>query len=125
MSSLLRKIRKNIRRQQAQMNKRTAFANPTARRSAQAPEHLTAAAILRAGELFTFGFRSHAQIRSRLGDTDPYQDKRRPADTEGFMTNTGRFLSRSEAKLVGEVAGQCQPMVRELLSSDINWQVRK
>lgn len=85
------------------------------------PEELVACAIIRGGEHHSYGFRSHAEIRSRIGDTDAYDQKQRPADTEGFMTSHGRFVTRQEAKVIAEEAGQCQSMRRELLSSDILW----
>lgn len=84
-------------------------------------EHLVACSIYRGCEYHSFGFRSHAQIRSRLGDKDAYDQKHRPDDIEGFETSEGRFVNRREAKLIAEECGQCQPMRRELLSSDITW----
>lgn len=82
-------------------------------------ERLTAAAIVRDGVTLSGGERSHAAIRCTLGDEDPYTSN--PADEEGFLTSTGRFVTRKEAMQIGADAGQCQIMRRELLSSDINW----
>lgn len=82
-------------------------------------EKLTAAALIRDGVTESRGFKEHWRIRAALGDPDPYQ--KNPADDYGFLTSTGRFVSRAEAMKIGAAAGQCQLMGRELLSSDINW----
>ena len=82
------------------------------------PERLTACYIRRDGETYSYGFRSHYDIRKRLGDADPLASK--PGDEEGFITSSGRFVNRREAVLIGVKAGQCSEMSRELLSSDIN-----
>lgn len=82
-------------------------------------ESLTAAALIRDGVTESRGFKEHWLIRAALGDADPYQ--KNPADTYGFLTSTGRFVTRHEAMIIGAAAGQCQKMGRELLSSDINW----
>ena len=42
-------------------------------------------------------------------------------DVPGFWTSFDRFVTRDEAKLIGEVSGQCSPQQRELLSSDVRW----
>lgn len=83
-------------------------------------ERLISCAIVRNGTL-QVGFKSHSELRASLGDVDPYAQKLRPADIEGFFTSKDRFVTREQAKIVGEAAGQCRPMVRELLSSDITW----
>ena len=48
-----------------------------------------------------------------------------PGDIEGFVTSTGRFVDRDQAKAVGIASGQLGRMwrdgARKLLSSDINW----
>ena len=90
--------------------------------AAPVSERLVAAMIERSGRRFSWGFRSHAEIRRKLGDADPYTST--AGDVEGFVTDKDRFLSRRGAMIVGEQAGQCQPMVRDLLSSDINWDAR-
>lgn len=107
MSSLTRQIRKNQRR--------LAGRNP---KNPKGAERLVFAAIRRDGVVHT-GERSHSMIRDRLGDEDPY----RPTcgDEDGFHTSGGRFVSREEAKIVGEASGQTRPQRRELLSSDIIW----
>lgn len=84
-----------------------------------ASERLVAAALIRDGVTESRGFKSHREIRAALGDEDPAQSN--PADKEGFLTSKGRFVDRSEAMLVGDLAGQCSPMLRPLLSSDIRW----
>ncbi len=82
-------------------------------------EHLTAAAIERDGVVHSDGARAHWEIRYALGDENPQRGQR--DDVEGFLTSEGRFLTRWEAMKVGEIAGQCRPTGRELLSSDIDW----
>lgn len=82
-------------------------------------ERLVAAALIRDGVTESRGFKEHWRIRAALGDADPYQKS--PADEYGFLTSTGRFVDRGEAMEVGYIAGQCQMMGRELLSSDVNW----
>lgn len=114
MSSLTRQIRKN----------RARLGKPKATRAMAAikvpTERLFACAIVRDGRRHSYGFRSHAEIRRKLGDEDPYNST--PGDEEGFITTEDRFLSRRAAMILGEQTGQCQAMVRDLLSSDINWE---
>lgn len=87
-------------------------------------ERLTAAAIIRNGDVLERGFKSHWQLRQSL---DPTADPRmgEPGDVEGFTTSTGRFVSRDEAREVAIKAGQIHPSwktaQRKLLSSDIDW----
>jgi hypothetical protein len=87
-------------------------------------ELLTAAAIFRDGSVLHRGFRSHYELRASLGDDDPLHP--RPGDIEGFVTSTGRFVGRLEAKSVGIASGQLserwQRVSRPLLSSDIRWE---
>jgi len=81
------------------------------------PEHLTCVAIIRDSEILSNGSRSHAGLRG--------YEPERPGDISGFMTSTGRFVTRGEAKIVGETSGQVRPgQRRELLSSDVTWTVR-
>jgi len=86
-------------------------------------EKLVAAALVRDGVTESRGFRSHWEIRAALGDDDP--TKSRPGDDEGFLTDTGRFVTRSEARDIGIASGQLaagwRQVRRDLLSSDINW----
>jgi hypothetical protein len=84
-------------------------------------EWLISAAIKRDGVVHS-GKHNHAELRVALGDEEAYQSQ--AGDIEGFMTNTGRFLTREQAKPVGEAAGQCSHQVRPLLSSDITWKNR-
>jgi hypothetical protein len=50
-------------------------------------------------------------------------------DVEGFVTSTGRFVDRYEARSVGVASGQLHQRwskaQRELLSSDVNWDQQK
>lgn len=88
-------------------------------------ERLVSVAIVRGGEILSRGFKSHGQLRGALGDADPYAAAHRPADTEGFLTDTGRFVSRNEAVDIGLASGQLGKMWRgagrKLLSSDVDW----
>lgn len=86
-------------------------------------ERLLWAAIIREEGVIEAGHRTHAYIRQTLGDDDPYTSM--PGDIEGFVTDTGRFVTREQAKAVGVASGQLSPdwatVQRSLLSSDINW----
>lgn len=88
-------------------------------------EKLQAAAIVRDGAVLERGFKSHWQLRAALNPDDPDPRIGLPGDVEGFVTTTGRFVDRDEAKTVGLAAGQIGTMwkdaKRALLSSDINW----
>jgi hypothetical protein len=86
-----------------------------------AVERLVAVGLIRDGVTHGAdrGFKEHWRLRGALGDEDPYEKK--ATDEYGFITSTGRFVDRGEAQIIGEEAGQCQPMRRELLSSDIDW----
>lgn len=87
-------------------------------------EHLVACAIIRDGETHSRGFKEHWRIRAALGDADPYTKNR--SDQMGFLTNTGRFVDRDEARMIGAEAGQCSAARRELLSSDVDsWEPAK
>lgn len=85
-------------------------------------ERLTEAAIIRGGTTHA-GWRSHGEIRCSLDDEYPYEQRRRPEDTEGFMTSHGRFVSREDAVQIGVASGQLNQqwlkVGRPLLSSDV------
>ncbi len=83
-------------------------------------ERLVAAALIRDGVTESRGFKEHWKIRAALGDEDP--SRKRREDIHGFLTSTGRFVTRAEAVPVAVAARQIRGgMGRELLSSDINW----
>ena len=86
-------------------------------------ERLEAAGIRRHGVVFGRGFKSHWELRASLGDAEP--NRSRPGDEEGFITSTGRLVSRRDAIAIGIAAGQLDRQWlgahRALLSSDINW----
>lgn len=85
-------------------------------------ERLRAVAIMRNGEVLERGFKSHWQLRAALNPERLDATKTIPGDTDGFITTTGRFVTREEAKDVAIGAGQIGgPMGRPLLSSDIEW----
>lgn len=98
--------------------KKPPFSSTQSPAPTQKVERLVACAIIRDGVTHSYGFRSHAEIRRRLGDSDPYKSQR--SDREGFITSNDRFVSRQEAKVIGVESGQCSDMSRELLSSDVN-----
>jgi hypothetical protein len=82
-------------------------------------ERLKCAAIMRDGKVHD-GLRSHYELRRALGDPSPQTSNLN--DIEGFLTTTGRFVSRNEAQDVALLAGQIRShQGRPLLSSDIDW----
>lgn len=89
------------------------------------PERLVAVAIRRDGEVLGTGhkFRAHWELRDSLGDKDTKNGL--SGDEPGFLTDSGRFLTREEAVPVAVAAGQISDrwlrVERDLLSSDINW----
>jgi len=85
--------------------------------SGTAVERLVSVAIKRGDDIHKW-FRSHAELRSSLGDKNPYEPT--PGDIAGFWTSEGRFLQRHQANRVGHAAGQCQIIGREFLSSDVD-----
>ena len=113
---------RHVRRHQERMARKNNCA-PARPASTPSPhdlkvERLVAVAFIRDGETH-HGFRSHYELRSSLGDAQPAHPKR--GDVPGFWTSFGRFVTRDDAKVIGEEAGQCRPQQRELLSSDVNW----
>lgn len=92
---------------------------------AEEVERLVAAAILRDGKVMERGAKSHWELRMYLNPENYDHSTAIPGDLEGFVTSTGRFVDRSEAKLVAVASGQVNPRwkfaERDLLSSDINW----
>jgi hypothetical protein len=82
-------------------------------------ERLKCAAIVRDGKVHD-GLRSHYELRSAMGDPMPQTSNLN--DTEGFLTTSGRFVTREEAQDVALAAGQIRSAPRrQLLSSDIDW----
>lgn len=83
---------------------------------------LVSAALIRDGVTHADA-KSHAEIRRRLGDSDPYVSNRN--DSEGFLTSDGTFLSRLASVPYGVNSGQLVSSWlscgRDLLSSDIDW----
>lgn len=88
-------------------------------------ERLTAAAIMRDGEVLERGFKSHYQLRLALDPDDPDPRMTKLGDVDVFLTSAGRFVDRDNAKGVAIAAGQISSMwktgTRKLLSSDSNW----
>lgn len=86
----------------------------------RAEEHLVEVAIMLAGGEVVHGFRAHYELRHSLGWVNPTET--RPGTRDGFWTNTGRFLTRVEAKQLALSNGQlAYNMHREMLSSDVRW----
>lgn len=81
-------------------------------------ERLVSCAIIRDNEIHSYGFKSHGDIRRRLGDEN--WSKSRLGDKEGFITSHDRFVDRDTANKIGAEAGQCQRIHRQFLSSDMN-----
>lgn len=82
-------------------------------------ERLKCAAIVRDGKVHD-GLRSHYELRRAMGDSSPQTSNLN--DIEGFLTTTGRFVTRQEAQDVAIAAGQIRSAQgRPLLSSDIDW----
>lgn len=81
-------------------------------------ERLVAVAIQRDGETH-HGFKAHWELRASLGDENPHERTR--GDREGFWTSAERFVGRYEASDIGLISGQVFGRVRELLSSDVDW----
>lgn len=88
-------------------------------------ERLKSVAIRRDGEVLERGFHSHYQLRIAVDPNDPDPRHGRPGDVDGFMTSTGRFVDRDEARRVALSAGQIhaswKEASRQLLSSDVHW----
>ncbi|MGX9443899.1 hypothetical protein ACWX0K_15155 [Nitrobacteraceae bacterium UC4446_H13] len=91
-------------------------------------ERLKEVAILRDGEILHRGCHSHFLLRQVLDPNDPDPRHGNPGDVDGFVTSTGRFVNRQEAKAVAIGCGQLherwKEAKRDLLSSDIDWEPR-
>lgn len=86
-------------------------------------ERLKAVAIIRAGVTHDFGEKgTHADLRSRLGDENPYEPM--PGDEAGYLTDGGRFVDRWEASIIAGASGQAVAVARQLLSCDVMWDRR-
>ena len=88
-------------------------------------ERLVATAIMRDGKMLERGFQSHWQLRAALNPERANFNQHVDGDIDGFVTSTGRFVDRFEARDVAIASGQIGPMwkdaVRDLLSADVNW----
>lgn len=82
-------------------------------------ERLVCCAIERDGTTHGGGYRTHADLRRALGDSNPYQP--RVTDRMGYLTSTGRFVGRIEAAEIARLAGQTASQSIELLSCDVDW----
>ncbi|WP_315740070.1 MULTISPECIES: hypothetical protein [unclassified Bradyrhizobium] len=87
-------------------------------------ERLACVAIKRDGEV-KGGLRSHYELRQSIDPNDPDPRVGKPDDIDGFLTSTGRFVTRKEARIIGIESGQLhhswKDAKRDVLSSDINW----
>lgn len=88
-------------------------------------ERLKAAAIMRDGNVLERGFKSHYQLRQAIDPDNPDPRMSMLGDIDGFVTSTGRFVDRDEARTVAIASGQIhkswETAQRALLSSDVNW----
>src|SRR5262245_17379193 len=89
-------------------------------------ERLVAVALKRNETVESRGFKSHWQLRAAIDPNNHNPHMSDPRDMEGFLTSTGRFVTRQEAITVAVAAGQISNTWatgshRPLLSSDINW----
>lgn len=88
-------------------------------------ERLTGVAIKREGVIYSLPhyYGGHKVMRDNL--VAKKLAWMLDGDIEGFITSTGRFVNRAEAKAVALLAGQLGQQwsgpTREVLSSDINW----
>jgi len=94
-------------------------------RKTKSDERLVSVAIMRNGEVIDRGYRSHTALRLAL-DPDLWDPSVTvDGDVEGFMTSTGRFVDREEAKDVAADSRQIHEswrnLNRPLLSSDVGW----
>lgn len=116
MGNYTDRLARRIKDRRGQVTGRT----PSERRNqpSSSVERLASVAIIRHGKTHS-GFTSHQALRRSMGDQSPSQPLH--GDRDGFLTSTGRFVDREEAKIVGEASGQTMFQQRPLLSSDINW----
>lgn len=88
-------------------------------------ERLVSVAIARGDDVIAKGFRSHYELRASIDPPGVDHSKHVEGDVDGFLTSTGRFVERPEAKVVAIRSGQIDPSWaqtrRDLLSSDVNW----
>jgi len=78
-------------------------------------ERIINAAILYGGKIYK-GHR-HADIMGEIWSTLP--DAHFPQSIQGFLTDTGRFVSRDEASLIAFRAGQTKTQKERLLSEHL------
>lgn len=88
-------------------------------------ERLISVAILRNGQVLDRGLKSHSKLRMAL-DPDIWDASSTVlGDVDGFLTNTGRFVDREDAKAVAAASGQIpeswKDLDRPLLSTDLGW----
>jgi hypothetical protein len=88
-------------------------------------EKLVSVAITRDDVVLDRGIRSHAQLRQAIDPSISNPSAGLHGDIDGFMTSTGRFVDRDEAKQVAIASGQVherwKTVSRDLLSSDVDW----
>lgn len=78
---------------------------------------VVAVAIIRKGEVHSYGYTSHAALRQHLGDHSIYETQR--GDTDGFLLSDGSFANREAAAGIAYEAGQIPRLKSQLLSSDL------
>ena len=84
--------------------------------SDSSPTRIVASAVLQEGHLWT-ARRHHEIIKTVFNDTW----KRVTQDQQGFLTDTGHFVTRDEAKLIACRNGQLQKDFDKTLLSEDLW----
>lgn len=91
-------------------------------------ERLVSVAIKRGEDILAKGFKSHYDLRASIGPPGVDHSKHVEGDVDGFLTSEARFVERPEAKMVairsGQIPESWKQARRELLSSDVNWEVK-
>jgi hypothetical protein len=78
-------------------------------------EYLSACGVMIDGNLYS-GYRTHQALMEAHSLEGVHEREK------GYVTSTGRFVSRREACEIGIDSGQVQPgPIRDILSCDITW----
>jgi len=84
------------------------------------PTMIVAAAILHDGQIWT-GSRHSDLIYQAVRDNPDMDPFRVSQDEQGFLTDDGRFVSRTAAKVIAVKAGQISPDDDRALLSEHLW----
>ncbi len=86
----------------------------------QKPERIKCAAIrLKNGEIYEG--RNHSEAYGACNKKHPIEEKAHLNAKQGFVTSTGRFVSRKEGGEIAYNARQIQKQTEHLFSEDINY----